>query len=180
MRTLHTTTHQPFPYSSPVCAPFNRDHLTFPSLAGKHDAIYTEQRPNKIRNSVMSHIALQHQNAAFHSTSIVHLSVSISITFEYISMLTTPLLPLAFDFDFVGPCALAASSSMHMGRLGGLVVGEGANCSVGLQPRALGHLREYDMHSFYLCVQSRAGLRFGYSEGRRGSIRTKSEGRAVT
>ena len=49
--------------SADMLIPFNHDHLAFPSLAvvsGKHDAIYTEQRPNKIHNSMMSHIALQH------------------------------------------------------------------------------------------------------------------------
>jgi len=59
------------------------------------------------------YVSIIDQNAAFHNISIVHLSVSISISFEY--TILTPLLPLAFVLDFVGPCALAASSSMRMG-----------------------------------------------------------------
>jgi len=52
------------------------------------------------------YVSIINQNAAFHNISIVCLSVSISISFEYIML--TPLLPLAFVLAFVGPCALAS------------------------------------------------------------------------
>ena len=99
----------------------------------------------------------------------------------------TPLLPLAFDLHFVGPCALAASSSTRMGcplprslPLGpscclGSLVGERAGVRSDFNLK-LSVMSESTTCIYYVYVYSYE-LAFG-REGRRG-VRTKPEGRAI-